>query len=136
MKKIIQIKAQGKSMLPVIPPGALLFIEIGSFNEQQPRPGELIAFRRGEQLVCHRFYGTLRIGWRRYGIEKGDANQVAGLFRISSYRGRLQQLGEQPGRILYRRISRPARRTLFSGLIRELLGRTRAAMRDKSGGCR
>lgn len=114
-------------MLPAIPPGAVLSIEVGYFKEQKPRPGEMIAFLRGNQIVCHRFYGTLRIGWRHYGIEKGDANRVAGLFRIGTYLGRIQQVGEQGGQMFYRQVIRPPLPHLLVGLIRERLYRRRSS---------
>lgn len=116
-------------MLPAIPPGAVLSIEVGNFEEQKPRPGELIAFRRGNQIVCHRFYGTLRIGWRRYGIEKGDANRVAGLFRVDTYLGCLEKVGEQAGQAFYQPVIRPPLPRLLIGLIRERLQRRRCSKR-------
>lgn len=116
-------------MLPMIPPGAALSIEVGNFQEQKPHPGELIAFRRGNQIVCHRFYGTLRLGWRRYGIEKGDANQVAGLFRIGAYLGRIRQVDGQAGQTFHRQVIRPAIPQLLIGLIRERLHRCSGSLR-------
>jgi len=109
-------------MLPVIPPGAWLSINPGSFREQNPKPGEIIAFRRGEGLVCHRYYGVLRIGRRRYGIERGDRNRIAGLFRLDAYAGRLIAVDTRAATDLFRSVKKPALLNLFGGLIRERLG--------------
>ena len=106
-------------MLPVIQPGAALSIEPGSFTEQNPTAGEIIAFRRGAGPVCHRFYGTVRIGRRRYGIERGDRNRIAGLFRLDDYIGRLITVGKTDGRELFKEVQKPAVFTLFGGLLYE-----------------
>jgi len=108
-------------MLPAIPPGASLSIEPGTFNQQNPRPGEIVAFRRGAGLVCHRFYGTIRIGRRRYGIERGDRNRIAGLFRLEEYIGRLISADARAGAELFRTVKTPSVFALFGGLIRERL---------------
>jgi len=106
-------------MLPVISPGAMLTIETGSFGEQAPQPGEIVAFRRGEGLVCHRFYGTLRIGKRQLGIERGDNNRIAGLFRLENYVGRLHAVDGQSGETLFRMVRKPGFLQLVIGLIHE-----------------
>ena len=109
-------------MLPVIPPGAWLSIDPGDFSEQDPRPGEIIAFRRGAGLVCHRFYGVLRMGRRRYGIERGDRNRIAGLFRLEAYAGRLIAVDARSAADLFRTVKKPALPLLFGGLVWERLG--------------
>jgi len=106
-------------MLPVIQPGASLSIEPGNFTGQNPKAGEIFAFRRGEELVCHRFYGTIRIGRRRYGIEKGDRNRIAGLFRLNDYIGRLIAVDKTDGSELFKEVRKPSVFTLFGGLLYE-----------------
>lgn len=106
-------------MLPMIQPGASLSIEPGSFTEQNPAAGEIVAFRRGEELVCHRFYGTIGIGRRCYGIEKGDRNRIAGLFRPDDYIGRLIAVDETAGRALFKEVRKPSVFTLCGGLLYE-----------------
>ena len=106
-------------MLPVISPGALLSIEPGSFQNQQPRPGEIVAFQRGETLVCHRFYGVLKIGARHYGIERGDNNRIAGLFRLEAYVGRLTVVDSNAAEELFREVQKPPLIILIWGLLRE-----------------
>jgi len=108
-------------MLPVIQPGAALSIEPGTYGEQNPKAGEIIAFRRGEGLVCHRFYGTIGISRRRYGIEKGDRNRIAGLFRLEDYIGRLIAVDARAAAELFRIVKKPSVFVLFGGLIREHL---------------
>jgi len=106
-------------MLPVIQPGAVLSVEPGEFSEQNPTAGEIVVFRRGKELVCHRFYGSIRIGLRRYGIEKGDLNQIAGLIRPEEYIGRLISVDKTPAEELFRKVQKPSVFTLLWGLIRE-----------------
>ena len=106
-------------MLPMIQPGAALSIEPGSFTEQNPSTGEIVAFRRGEELVCHRFYGTIGIGRRRYGIEKGDRNRIAGLFRLDDYIGRLIAVDKTDGSELIKEVRKPSIFSLFGGLLYE-----------------
>jgi len=108
-------------MLPAIPPGACLSIEPGQFKDHNPQPGEIIAFRRGDGLVCHRYYGVLRIGRRRYGIEKGDRNRIAGLFRPEAYAGRLIAVDTRAATDLFCSVKKPSAWVLFGGLIRERL---------------
>jgi len=103
----------------MIQPGAALSIEPGSFTEQEPKAGEIIAFRRGEGLVCHRFYGTIRMGRQRYGIEKGDRNRIAGLFRLEDYIGRLVAVDTTAAAELFRTVKKPSVFILIGGLIRE-----------------
>lgn len=106
-------------MLPVIQPGAVLSVEPGEFQKQNPAAGEIIVFKRGEKLVCHRFYGSIRICRRRYGIEKGDRNLIAGLFRPEEYVGRLISVDKTPAKELFRTVQKPSVFTLLWGLIRE-----------------
>ncbi len=106
-------------MLPVIKAGASLSIEPGNYTEQNPNAGEIVTFRRGEGLVCHRFYGTIRIGWRRYGIEKGDRNRIAGLFRLDDYIGRLIAVDKTDSSELIKEVRKPSVFTLFGGLLYE-----------------
>ena len=106
-------------MLPVIQPGAALSVEPGKFNEHNPQAGEIIAFRRGKGLICHRFYGTVRIGRRCYGIEKGDRNRLAGLFHPNDYIGRLIAVDKTDASELFKEVQKPSICTLFGGLLYE-----------------
>jgi len=118
-KAPLKIRCQGKSMLPGIQPGALLMIQPGTYPEQSPRKGEIIAFRRGAGLVCHRFYGVLQIGNKVFGIEKGDFNRIAGIFRIEDYCGKLIAVGEKPATGYFTEVHKPHVAFLFWGLLQE-----------------
>lgn len=122
-KQSIKIRSQGKSMLPVIQPGALLLIQPGTFTEQSPQKGEIIAFRRGAGLVCHRFYGVLKIGQKVFGIEKGDFNRIAGIFRIEDYCGRLIMVDEKPAAEYFVKVEKPSIVILLWGLLQERIYR-------------
>ncbi len=106
-------------MLPEIQPGALLYIESGKFQEQALKPGELIAFYRGDGIVCHRYYGTVKIGRKYYGIEKGDYNRIAGLFRMSDYLGKVTMIDKESANFFFREVQKPRKIALFWGLLQE-----------------
>jgi hypothetical protein len=119
----IKIRCQGKSMLPGIQPGALLLIQPGTFSGQSPQKGEIIAFRRGEGLVCHRFYGVQQIGHQVYGIEKGDFNRITGIFRIEDYYGKLAAVDGKPAVDFFREVQKPRIAILLWGLLKEWIYR-------------
>ena len=118
-KQPIKVRCQGKSMLPGIRSGALLMIQPGTYSEQSPRLGEIIAFWRGEGLICHRFYGVLQIGHQVYGVEKGDFNRIAGIFRIEDYCGKLIAVDEKPAAEYFTEVQKPHVAFLFWGLLHE-----------------
>lgn len=69
----VTVIAAGTSMWPTIPPGAPVTIAPRPSSEAL-KPDEIVAFRRGSNLVCHRV--LFAFGWKnyRYIYEKGDNN--------------------------------------------------------------
>ncbi|HEX2920748.1 MAG TPA: S24/S26 family peptidase [Bacteroidales bacterium] len=71
--KTIRIKASGYSMYPCIKPGSVILIE--SLKEKgKPRPGEIIAIRRGNGLIVHRLVKTIMKDGIEYFVARGDSN--------------------------------------------------------------
>jgi hypothetical protein len=97
------IDATGRSMAPSIPEGSRLLVE---FGRAVGRRGEVIVFRRGEQLIAHRFVGRRRTadGLRlfargdneRFFDPPLDEGEVLGVVRLVSLPdGRLDDLQVQ-----------------------------------------
>ena len=106
-------------MLPVIKPGALLSIDRGNLQDQSPQPGELVAFQRGAGIVCHRYYGTVRIFGTTYGIEKGDYNLLSGVFRLNQYVGKVVAVDGNSAEKYLKAVNKPRTIALLWGLFRE-----------------
>lgn len=63
----VWVQATGWSMTPLVSPGSWLLVDFGS---QPRRPGEIVVFTQGDDIVSH------RVLWRRRGgglVTKGDA---------------------------------------------------------------
>jgi len=74
--KTIRIKAHGYSMYPCIKPGSLILIEpigIKGF----PKPGEIIAVRRGGGLIVHRLTKVINKGGATFYVARGDSNALS-----------------------------------------------------------
>src|SRR5512133_1616391 len=74
--KTIRIKAHGYSMYPCIKPGSLILIEPLNIKGL-PRPGEIIAIRRGNGLVVHRLSKIITTNGITTYIARGDSNANA-----------------------------------------------------------
>jgi hypothetical protein len=119
IENTITFRCQGNSMLPVIEPGVLLSVQPEPFRENLPNPGELIVFKRGAGVVCHRYYGTMKLGRKRYIIEKGDRNRIAGLVRIDCYVGKATAVNNISADKFCKAVKKPSNLLLLLGLLRE-----------------
>ncbi|MFH1617701.1 MAG: signal peptidase I [Candidatus Margulisiibacteriota bacterium] len=60
----------GNSMHPTLKPGDVLFLRDTPLEEL--RRGDVIIFRGDEKIVCHRFFGSKKIGGQTFFLERGD----------------------------------------------------------------
>jgi signal peptidase I len=99
--KTIRIKAHGYSMYPCIKPGSLLIIEPITLKGF-PRPGEIIAIRRENGLIVHRFSRIVNKNGVTCYIARGDSNAYAdNPVKIDKIAGRItgaETTGENPVR--------------------------------------
>jgi signal peptidase I len=71
--KTIRVKAEGFSMYPSIKPGSVIFIEPIK-QDTEPVPGEIIAWKRDEGFVVHRFMRIAEKDNTRFIITRGDSS--------------------------------------------------------------
>jgi signal peptidase I len=74
--KTIRIKASGYSMYPCIKPGSVILIE-SLKDKGKPKPGEILAIRRGNGLIVHRLVKIVMKDGVEYFIARGDSNSRA-----------------------------------------------------------
>ena len=70
--KNLKIKADGYSMYPSIKPGTIIFIEPFTVNND-PEPGEIVAWKRESGFVVHRLVRSERQGNDVIYITRGDS---------------------------------------------------------------
>ena len=97
--KNLKIKADGYSMYPSIKPGTIIFIEPFTVNND-PEPGEIVAWKRESGFVVHRLVRSERQGNDVIYITRGDScryedrpvtrDQIAGkVIRIEDRKNRI-----------------------------------------------
>ena len=64
------IQATGDSMRPLIRPGTWLRVR---FGESSPRPGQIVVYADGHDIVAHRLVAYRSVGGSRLLVTKGDA---------------------------------------------------------------
>ena len=71
----VRLPVLSGSMLPAIPLGALLEIELA--NDPVCRVGDVVVFQAGpERLTAHRVLAGLKLGSRHWILQKGDSNAL------------------------------------------------------------
>ncbi|SRR4030042_4023362 len=115
--KILKVKADGYSMYPAIRPGSIIYIEPVS-DEQIPKQGEIIAWKRDTGFVVHRLIRIEVEQGETYFITRGDScinedkpvshDQIAGkVIRAENPSGKRNETGQRlirkPG-YLYNRL--------------------------------
>ena len=71
--KTVRIRADGYSMFPSIKPGSVIYIEPLT-DEQNPAPGDIIAWKRETGFVVHRLIRILREENNIRFITRGDSS--------------------------------------------------------------
>jgi signal peptidase I len=73
--KTIKIRAEGYSMFPSVKPGSIIYIEPLE-KDENPRPGDIIAWKRGSGLVVHRLTTIIKCNEGLLFVTRGDSSLV------------------------------------------------------------
>lgn len=90
-RQIVELPVLSGSMLPAIPIGAILEIEMTT--AAMCRVGDVVVFQEGPQrLTAHRVIAHLKLGSLHCLLQKGDNNPLGHWIRPSQVRGRVARI--------------------------------------------